>query len=67
MTAEEFATSVDSDPPTVRRFLRHHLDESLHPGSTGRWDVPDDDYLRSAFRAWAATTPLEDDADPDAH
>lgn len=58
MTPTEFATTVDSDGKTVRKFLRSITPREEQPGKGSRWTLPagkrDLTRLQKQFREWSA-------------
>lgn len=52
ITAKELAAKLDTDPRTVRKFLRSHLDET--PGKGSRYAIEGKQVasLKKAFRVW---------------
>ena len=52
LSAKELASKLDTDPRTVRKFLRSHLDET--PGKGSRYQIEGKQVasLRKAFKAW---------------
>lgn len=52
ITAKELAVACDTDPRTVRKFLRSHLPET--PGKGARYAIEKRQVasLRKAFKAW---------------
>lgn len=54
ITAKELAVACDTDPRTVRKFLRSHLDET--PGKGSRYGIEKRQVksLTKAFHAWDA-------------
>jgi hypothetical protein len=54
ITPKELATELNTDPKTVRKFLRSLSSE--RPGKGGRWAIPTDmvEELTDRFQAWNA-------------
>ena len=69
ITPKELALLLDTDPKTLRRFLRAMTSD--RPGRGGRWVIPADqvDAIRDRFNNWGGTKRTvfafsdEDDAD----
>lgn len=59
MTPAEFATEVNSDGRTVRKFLRSITPKESQPGKGSRWELPgtkrEVTTLKNKFNSWAAT------------
>ena len=71
LTPKELAVEFDSDPRTVRKFLRAcaRAAEVETPGKGSRWSIEARDVrkLRKGFESWIATrTPVEDATPEDA-
>lgn len=58
LTAREVAEAIDTDPKTLRRFLRAN-DSYANPGSGGRYSFTQKDVvpLKRAFAKWVAAKP----------
>lgn len=58
MTPAEFASEVNSDGRTVRKFLRSITPKDEQPGKGSRWELPatkrDLAKLTKGFRDWSA-------------
>jgi hypothetical protein len=58
MTPAEFATEVNSDGRTVRKFLRSITPKDEQPGKGSRWSLPgtkaEVTKLRKQFNTWSA-------------
>lgn len=56
VTATELAESFDSDPKTVRKFLRQMTVKEQQPGRGHRWAIPggkrDITRLKKQFESW---------------
>lgn len=56
LTPAEFATEVDSDGRTVRKFLRSVTPTDEHPGKGSRWVLPgtarEVNKLKKQFADW---------------
>lgn len=80
ITVSEFATELDTDARTARKFLRSVTEADSQPGKGGRWSIEKRDLrsLKSKFAKWGADeatkraerdlhreTPLENDAPDD--
>lgn len=54
ITPKELANELNTDPKTVRKFLRSLSSE--RPGKGGRWAIPTDmvEELADRFQAWNA-------------
>lgn len=81
ITVSEFATELDTDARTARKFLRSVTDADSQPGKGGRWSIEKREVrsLKSKFAKWGADeatkraerdlhreTPLESNDAPDA-
>lgn len=67
MTPKEIAQELDTDPRTVRKFLRSDAKERgiETPGKGSRWAIEKRELrsMRTRFNKWvAARTPSEEDA-----
>lgn len=65
ITAKELAVACDTDPRTVRKFLRSHMEETPGKGSRYAIEKRQVKSLTKAFHAWdaARTKPVEDATD----
>lgn len=59
LSAKQVAKELDTNPRTLRKFLREHLEKEYLPGQGGRYvffrkDLP---KLKKAFKAWSEPTP----------
>jgi hypothetical protein len=58
VTPTELADSLQSDPRTVRKFLRFVKEKDTHPGRGHRWELPggkrDMNRLKKQFGEWRA-------------
>lgn len=54
LTPKELADELQSDPRTVRKFLRDHYEQDAHPGKGSRWAIEKKELrsLRSQFSKW---------------
>ena len=56
ITPKELAVEVNSDPKTVRKFLRHITPKDDRPGKGSRWVIPANakalTKLKGQFDAW---------------
>lgn len=69
LTTTEVADELDTDPKTLRKFLRSHLPKETLPGQGKRYSFTTKDVpgLKKAFAAWAegkAKKADDDDAEP---
>jgi hypothetical protein len=61
ITPKEFAAKVESDPRTVRKFLRS-IDRVESPGKGGRYAIEAKQVasLKKGFNAWIAAKAVKD-------
>lgn len=56
VTPSELAQQLESDPKTVRKFLRSITEKELQPGRGHRWELPagkrDINRLKKQFEVW---------------
>ena len=59
MTPTEFATEVNSDGRTVRKFLRSITPTENHPGKGSRWTLPgtarEVTKMKKQFNEWTSS------------
>lgn len=57
-TPTELAKTLESDPKTVRKFLRSMTEKEQQPGRGNRWNIPagkrDMNRLQKQFNEWKA-------------
>ncbi len=66
ITPKEFAAKVDSDPRTVRKFMRSESGMNMKVGKGHRWAIEAKQVrsLTTRFHAWnAAKAPATDEVD----
>lgn len=66
ITVQEFATAIDTDTRTTRKFLRSVTPKENQPGKGSRWAIEKREVagLKKKFSAWdeARRTSAEEDA-----
>jgi hypothetical protein len=65
LTAKEVAASLDTNPRTLRKFLRSDASPIAPVGKGNRYQITPADAkkMRKAFDAWVASHAAKDDAE----
>ena len=71
ITVQEFATTLDTDTRTTRKFLRSVTDKENQPGKGSRWAIEKREVagLKKKFAAWneaRRTAEVDDTEETDA-
>lgn len=66
-SAKEVAAELDTDPRTLRKFLREVIPADEHPGQGGRWVLgkADVNKLKKQFAGWGSK-PKSEESDGEA-